>query len=69
MKVVCIGNAFYENILTIGKIYEVSLCTPDGYEILNDNNEYCIYSGFNFILLTKSKMEIRNEKIDKLLDE
>lgn len=68
MKLMYIGNAFYNDTITIGKIYEVTIVTTNGYGIINDNGGYCEYPGFNFIILGKSKMEIRNEKIDKLLE-
>jgi hypothetical protein len=65
MKVKCINNNGFSN-LTIGKIYEVFEIDDDGYYyIIDDNkNEVWWYPKGYF----KSLYEIRNEKIDKLLE-
>ena len=68
MKVVCIDNIKYgvEYRLTIGKIYEVIRSSDDGnsYIIKNDVE----YDTWYWEDLFKKIAEIRNEKIDKLLE-
>ena len=64
MKIVCINNENCEDELTIGKSYDV-IFEGYNYMIINDNGYkwWCIRSWF------KSLLEIRNEKINKLLDD
>jgi hypothetical protein len=64
MKVKCINNDDYSYYLTIGKIYDVIYFNSIGYKIFNDVD----YSGLYPKKLFKSLSEIRNEKIDKLLE-
>jgi GTPase SAR1 family protein len=66
MKVVCIDNNGYERWLTLGKTYEV--ISDDGifvYNIINDRDQddWCNKKWFKLL------SEIRNEKINKLLEE
>lgn len=66
-KVVCKdSNAVYGNCLTIGKIYNIISENSYGYNIINDDGYNCNYFKYRFKQLSKS--EIRNEKIDKLLE-
>lgn len=63
MKVVCIYNGNY--YITIGKIYDVIDETNYTYDIINDRGFVFSYE----INCFKSASEIRNEKINKLLEE
>jgi S-adenosylmethionine hydrolase len=66
MKVVCIDNKDLEKYLTISKIYETIVENKHGYIIINDNG--CLdwwYPKECF----KTIIEIRNKKINKLLDQ
>ena len=66
MRVKCIDNCGGFS-LTIGKLYDAMLEDTNGYTIMNnDNGHECWYLSGCFELLSKS--EIRNEKIDKLLE-
>ena len=63
-KVKCIDDKGW--YLTIGKIYEViQLNGNDDYIIINDKGEKLWYEKEYFISLS----EIRNEKINKLLED
>jgi hypothetical protein len=63
MKIKCITNI---NTLTIGKIYDIINYNNDGgYIIINDNGYEFWYPKEWF----KPLSEIRNEKIDKLLED
>jgi hypothetical protein len=64
MKVVCIDNDNDWFYLTIGKVYEVIIVSDFGYILINDISIKCNYRKEYF----KTLSEIRNEKIDKLLD-
>ena len=63
MKVVCMDDYYIS--LRIGKTYTVIKEDLNGYAIINDYNVDCWYNKKFF----KSLSEIRNEKIDKLLEE
>jgi hypothetical protein len=64
MKVKCIDNNGWSE-LTIGKIYNIiDIDNDNDYWLINDNGYECWYSEYLFKLLS----EIRNEKIDKLLE-
>jgi hypothetical protein len=64
MKVKCIDNKGWKTWLTIDKIYEVIDIDDDNYYIKDDNGYEFWYPKEWFKLLS----EIRNEKIDKLLE-
>jgi hypothetical protein len=64
MKIKCIKNDGWLD-LTLGKIYDVIFIYNDGdYDIINDNDYEWYYPKECF----KPLYEIRNEKIDKLLE-
>jgi hypothetical protein len=63
MKVKCIDRGFWL-LLTIGKTYDVIDVTGNWYLIINDNGDKDWYYKSSF----KPLSEIRNEKIDKLLE-
>ena len=66
MKVVCINNNRYIDILTFGKIYKV-LCSnvnPSYILIKNDDDKLCTISRKLFIHMK----EYRKERISKLLE-
>ena len=65
MKVKCINSIIW--YLTIGKIYDViKIDSADNYYwIINDSDRLFNYPKKHFKLLS----EIRNEKIDKLLND
>jgi hypothetical protein len=67
MKVKCIddGDGSWAYILTVGKIYAVIREDIFTYKIINDN---CYHTSCPKRLF-KTLSEIRNEKIDKLLDQ
>jgi hypothetical protein len=64
MKVKCINTCGYHS-LTKDIIYDVVHITRFYYHIINDNKNIMPYSYFMF----KSLFEIRNDKIDKLLED
>jgi hypothetical protein len=64
MKVKCIKNNSWKRHLTIDKIYDAIYIDND-YKIIDDIYEEWRYPKEWF----KSLSEIRNEKIDKLLDD
>ena len=63
-KVVCIDNYDYEGELTISKTYEIVDEDKYFYNIIDNNDFTCICEKECF----KKLSEIRNEKIDKLLN-
>ena len=64
MKVKCINN-YGRKYLTIGKIYEVIGGDDICYKIINDYNDELWYEKECF----KTLSEIRNETINKLLED
>ena len=65
MKIKCINNYGCEYFLTIGKTYDVIKETMMSYVIIDDRNERWYYPMEYF----KPLSEIRNDKIERLLDE
>jgi hypothetical protein len=66
MKVVCIYNKGWEKWITLGKTYEIIRINEDGdYWIIDDENDELWVAKEWF----KSLSEIRNEKIDELLND
>lgn len=65
MKVKCINNKYYINRLTIGKMYDAFDYSEYFYKIKDDHNYEEKYPKRWFV----SYMEIRNQKINKLLEE
>lgn len=64
MKIKCIDNNNNRTNLTIGKTYEVIYIYIGFYKITDDYG----YKDWHSIKLFKTLSEIRNEKIDKLLE-
>jgi hypothetical protein len=65
MKIKCINNNGFKKSLTVSKTYEVIYIYNDGdYEIIDDKGNEFWYPKDYF----KTLYEIRNEKIDKLLE-
>lgn len=66
MKIKCIENDGWEYSLTIGKTYEVVSIYDKGYRIIDDNGHEsgCYYKSY-----FKTSSEIRNEIINKLLED
>ena len=64
MKVKCIKNGGFLNLLTVGKTYEVIGKVNYSYEIMNDNG----FENWYRIEWFRTLSEIRNEKINKLLE-
>lgn len=63
MKVKCIDSHGY-SFITIGKTYDVINIVDGWYYIINNNDYKDCYEKERF----KTPAEIRNEKIDKLLE-
>ena len=67
MKVICINKKGYDEYLTIGKTYDVIKEEyGDLYIIIGDNDDVCSFFKHRFTKL--SLAEIRNDKINKLLE-
>ena len=66
MKVKCINNDGWENILTIGKTYKVINEDITCYYIINDKGYDMWYTKERF---KSTVAEIRNETINKLLED
>lgn len=64
-NIVCIDNKDSEKYLSIGKIYNVVNEYNDLYYLVNDNGD----GGWHYKEDFKTKSEIRNEAINKLLDD
>ena len=68
MKVKCISNKYWQHSLTIGKIYEVICFYNSHYNIIDDRSYDCAYVYQKELFKPLSKSEIRNDKINKLLE-
>ena len=65
MKIKCINNDGWEKYLTNEETYEVIKIDDEGdYQIIDDIGIKCIFNKNRF----KTLSELRNEKIDKLLE-
>jgi hypothetical protein len=65
MKVKCINNKYYDDRLALDKIYEVIAETTYYYQIIDNTFQKTWWNKKWF----KTMLEIRNEKINKLLED
>jgi hypothetical protein len=57
IKLICVNNKFYNNVLTVGKIYHCSKVHTKWYTITNDKGRKHLYRKTKFQFLSKYREE------------